>query len=384
MNGAKVYNIHIVYTERRGGSMSTAITDFDQSKKEAFAGRMMGILNDGFLGVMISVGHRVGLFDKMAELPPSTSQEIADAAGLQERYVRECLGALVTGKIVDYDPNAKTYVLPKEHVPSITRGGGAENLAAFIQFLPHVGKVEDQIVDCFRNGGGVPYSEYTGFSEVMHQATAPLFDASLMNEILPLVPELTASLEKGVDVLEVGCGSGHALVLLAKNFPNSRFVGYDLLDESVAMGKAAAQEAGLQNVSIEKQDVAAMTHEAQFDVVVAFDMVHDQAKPDVLLSGIARALKPGGTYLMSDVKASTFLENNLDHPLGPFFYSISCMHCMPVSLAYDGMGLGAVWGEEKASEMIREAGLELLDIKQTETDPLNNFYIARRPLSVGG
>ena len=319
----------------------------------------------------------------MAELPPSTSQEIADAAGLQERYVRECLGALVTGKIVDYEPEAKTYVLPKEHASSITRAGGAENLAAFIQLLPYVGKVEDQIVDCFRNGGGVPYSEYTGFSEVMHQATAPLFDASLMNEILPLVPELSASLEKGVDVLEVGCGSGHALVLLAKNFANSRFVGYDLLEESIAMGKAAAQEAGLQNVSFEKQDVATMTHEGQFDIVVAFDMVHDQARPDVLLSGIARALKPGGTYLMADVKASTFLENNLDHPLGPFFYGVSCMHCMPVSLAYDGMGLGAVWGEEKASEMIQEAGLELLDIKQTDTDPLNNFYIARRPVSAG-
>lgn len=364
--------------------MSTAITDFDQSKKEAFAGRMMGILNDGFLGVMISVGHRVGLFDKMAELPPSTSQEIADAAGLQERYVRECLGALVTGKIVDYEPKARTYVLPKEHAPSVTRAGGAENIASFVRALPYMAKVEDQIVDCFRNGGGVPYSEYKGFSELVHQGTAPLFDASLIKKVLPLVPELTASLKRGVDVLEVGCGSGHALMLLAKNFPNSRFVGYDLLDESIAMAKAAAQEAGLQNASFEKRDVATMTHEGQFDVVAAFDMVHDLPRPDVVLSAIARALKPGGTYIMSDVKASTFLENNLDHPLGPFFYSISCMHCMPVSLAYDGMGLGAVWGEEKASEMIREAGLELLDIKQTETDPLNNFYIARRPLSVGG
>ena len=213
----------------------------------------------------------------------------------------------------------------------------------------------------------------------MHEASAPLFDASLIKEVLPLAPELTGLLEKGGDVRKVGCGSGHALTLLAKHFPNSRFVGYDLLDESIAMGKARVQEEGLENVSFEKKDVTTMTHEGHFNVVTAFDTVHDQARPDVLLAGIARALKPGGTYLMSDVKASTFLENNLDHPLGPFFYSASCMHCMTVSLAQGGMGLGAVWGEEKATEMIEEAGMELVEIKQTETDPLNNVYIARKP-----
>ena len=96
-------------------------------------------------------------------------------------------------------------------------------------------------------------------------------------------------------------------------------------------------------------------------------------------TGIARALKPGAIFLMADVKASTYLENNLDHPIGPFIYAVSCMHCMPVSLAQGGMGLGAAWGEEKTKEMIEEAGMELVEIKQTETDPLDNFYIARKP-----
>jgi 2-polyprenyl-3-methyl-5-hydroxy-6-metoxy-1,4-benzoquinol methylase len=122
-----------------------------------------------------------------------------------------------------------------------------------------------------------------------------------------------------------------------------------------------------------------MAHEATFDLVTAFDTVHDQAHPDVLMAGIAVALKPGGIYLMADVKASTHLENNLEHPIGTFGYTVSCMHCMTVSLARDGMGLGAMWGEETAKEMIKAAGMELLDIRQTEGDPLNNFYIARRP-----
>ncbi|MFQ5412450.1 MAG: class I SAM-dependent methyltransferase, partial [Phycisphaerae bacterium] len=212
-----------------------------------------------------------------------------------------------------------------------------------------------------------------------HEASAPMFDASLMEAVLPMVPGLTASMKKGIDVLEVGCGSGHALMLMAGQFPESRFMGYDLLEDSIAMGKAHAKKADLQNVSFEKKDVTTMTHEGQFDVVTAFDTVHDQARPNVLLSGIARALKPGGTFLMADVKASTRLENNLDHPLGPFLYSISCMHCMTVSLADNGAGLGAMWGEKKAREMIEEAGMELVDIKQAPNDPINNFYIARKP-----
>ncbi|MFQ5410935.1 MAG: class I SAM-dependent methyltransferase [Phycisphaerae bacterium] len=358
---------------------SNQAVELDSSKKEAFTERMTGILNDGFLGLMISVGHRTGLFDTMADLSPSTSAEIASAAGLQERYVRECLGALVTGKIVDYDPKPRTYALPKEHAASLTRRAGADNLAAFVRFMPLVSKVEDRIVDCFRKGGGVPYSEYDGFSEAMHEASSPMFDASLMEEVLPMVPELTASLKKGIDVLEVGCGSGHALMLMAMKFPESRFVGYDLLEDSVAMGKAHAKEAGIENVSFEKKDVTTMTHEGQFHVVTAFDTVHDQARPDVLLSGIARALKQAGTFLMADVKASTRLENNLDHPIAPFLYSISCMHCMTVSLAQNGAGLGAMWGEEKAREMIEEAGMKLVDIKQAPNDPFNNFYIARKP-----
>ena len=293
--------------------MTTKVTGFDQDKKDAFAGRMMGILNDGMLAVMISVGHRTGLFDAMATLPAATSHEIAERAGLQERYVRECLGALVTGQIVTYDPGTRAYRLPREHAPLLTRAGGAENIATFVRFLPHVAKVEDQIVECFRQGGGVPYSEYTGFSEAMHEASSPMFDGALLDEVLPLVPELRGKLEEGSEVLEVGCGSGHALMLLARHFANSRFVGYDLIEDSVAMGVAKAEAEGLENVSFEKRDVTTMTHDGHFDVVTAFDTVHDQAKPDVLLAGIARALKPGGIYLMSDVKASTFLENNLEH-----------------------------------------------------------------------
>lgn len=353
--------------------------EYDRSKQEAFAGRMLGVLNDGMLGVMVSVGHRTGLFDTMAGLAPSTSNAIASKAGLQERYVREWLGAMVVGKIVQYDAAARTYVLPREHAASLTRAAGKDNLASFIRFIPWVGKVEDDVVDCFRKGGGVPYSAYEGFSELLEEATGPMFDGSLLDVVLPMVPDLKAALSAGIDVLEVGCGTGHALNLMATHFPRSQFVGYDLVDENVALATANAKSAGLTNAAFEVKDVVEMTHAARFDLVMAFDTIHDQAKPDALLSSIARALRSGGSFLMSDVRASTHLENNLDHPLGPFGYSISCMHCLTVSLAYGGMGLGAMWGEEKAREMIEAAGLRILDVQQVDGDPINNFYIAQMP-----
>lgn len=351
----------------------------DEEKKEKFAGRMIGVLNDASLALMVSLGHRTGLFDTMETLAPSTSEAIAESAGLNERYVREWLGAMATAKVVEYDAKARTYVLPKEHAASLTRSSGAANLAPWLRFVPFVARVEDQVVDCFRRGGGVPYAEYVGFSEAMHEASAPMFEAVLMGEVLPMTPDISRKLQSGIDVLEVGCGTGHALMLMAKQFPESRFTGYDLLESNIAQGQERAAAGGIGNATFELKDVVTMTHEGSFDLVTAFDTVHDQAQPDVLLSGITRALKPGGTFLMSDVKASTHLENNLDHPIGTFGYAVSCMHCMTVSLARDGMGLGAMWGEEKAKEMIEAAGMELTEVRQAEGDPLNNFYIARRP-----
>ncbi len=140
---------------------------FDQTKAEAFAERMLDILNSGALSVMISIGHRTELFDTMAELPPSTSQQIADAAGLNERYVREWLGAMVTGRLVDYNSIDKTYTLPTEYAAFLTRAAASDNIAPFAQFIPVLASVEHRIIDCFYKGGGVPYSEFKRFHAVM-------------------------------------------------------------------------------------------------------------------------------------------------------------------------------------------------------------------------
>jgi len=348
----------------------------ERPTNDAFADRMIDLLNDGALTLMVSIGHRTGLFDAMAELAPATSGEIAAAARLNERYVREWLGAMVSGDIVHYYPEAATYHLPPEHAAALTRNATPNNVAVFAQYISLLGQVEDRVVECFRRGGGVPYSAYPRFHEVMAEDSGQTVVAALIDDILPLVPGLVEALTDGIDVLDVGCGRARALLLLARTFPNSRFTGYDLSSEAIDEARAEARALGLANVRLAVRDVTELGEAAAYDLITAFDAVHDQARPDALLRGIAAALRPGGTFLMQDIQASSHLHNNVDHPIGPFLYTISCMHCMTVSLAAEGVGLGAVWGEEKAVEMVRDAGFRHIAVHRLPHDFQNNYYVA--------
>jgi SAM-dependent methyltransferase len=352
--------------------------DLDQARAEEFAERMVGVLNEGAIGLMTSIGHRTGLFDAMAGLPPSTSDQIADAAGLNERYVREWLGAMIVGGIVEHDPEEGTYQLPREHAAFLTRSASPDNIAAFAQYIPLLGSVEDGIVESFRHGGGVPYSAFPRFHEVMAEDSGQTVLPALKDHILPLVPALVERLEKGIDVLDVGCGSGRALNLMARTFPNSRFVGYDLSEEAIARARVEAQEHGTTNARFEVKDAATLDEEARYDLITTFDAVHDQADPAAVLKGIAEALREDGVYLMQDIGGSSHHHNNLEHPIGPFLYTISCMHCMTVSLAQGGAGLGAMWGEEKAKQMLEEAGFKEVEIEQLPHDFQNYYYIATK------
>lgn len=258
----------------------------DQTKAEAFAQRMLDVLNGGAIALMTSIGHRTGLFDTLATLPPSTSQQIADAAGLNERYVREWLGAMVTGRIVNYDAIANLYSLPPEHAAFLTRAASPNNIAVAAQFIPLLSTVENQAIECFHNGGGIPYSAYQRFHQVMAEDSGQTVVAALEELILPLIPGLTDALEQGIDVLDVGCGSGHALQAMAKQFPNSRFTGYDFSQEAISTAQSAAIEQGLANLQFHVKDAAKLDEVEQHDLICTFDAVHDQAKPDAMLRGI--------------------------------------------------------------------------------------------------
>jgi len=356
--------------------MATQTVDLE--KIGAFAGRMIGVINDASLALMTSIGHQVELFDVMASLPPATSERIAEAANLQERYVREWLGAMVTSGVVEYDPATRKFILPAEHAACLTRAAGSNNLAAPTQLIPLLAQVEERIVTCFREGGGVPYSAYPRFQRLMAEDSAVIHNAALIDAILTLVPGLPSRLEAGIDVADIGCGSGHAINVMARAFPNSRFTGYDFSEEGIQTARREARELGIANATFELRDVTALDVHDRFDLITAFDAIHDQAHPAQVLAGIARALRPDGVFLMVDIRASSNLEENIALPLAPMLYTASTLHCMTVSLALAGDGLGTMWGEQTARQMLADAGFTHVDVAEVDGDMFNNYFIATK------
>lgn len=352
------------------------VEQLNESKVQELGESLVGVANNAALALMISVGHKTWLFDIMATLPPSTSAAIALAAGLNERYVREWLGAMVTGRLVEYDPETREYWFPREHAALLTRAAQPNNMAPMMQFIGMMGAVEDRVVRCFHEGGGVSYCGFCGFHSVMAEESAQTVVAALEDHLLPLAPGLREELERGARVMDVGCGQARGIQKLARMFPRSSFLGIDFSADAIELARAAA--ADLPNVELQVADAATFRLPRTFDVIFAFDAIHDQARPDTVLSNIHASLKPGGLFFMQDIAASSHLEKNMDHPVGPYLYTVSCMHCMTVSLAHDGAGLGTVWGEELAVQMLREAGFAEVRVSKLPHDIINNYYIMRK------
>ena len=348
----------------------------DEAKVKAFTQRMVSHLTGASVALMMEVGRQAGLFETMAAMAPATSTAIAERAGLSERYVREWLGAMVCGGLVDYDPAARMYHLPPEHALLLS-GRTSRNLTSLATFFPFLSRVIPDVVRAFREGGGVPYSAYQpDFTGLMDGRSRPRYQEFLFSKYLGSVEGLTTRLEAGIRVADIGCGTGFSINLMAQGFPRSSFVGYDFSDTALARAREEAREMGVGNVTFVAQDVAKLPADAQFDLITAFDAIHDQVDPAGVLRRIREALAPGGVFLMLDVHASSHLEENLTLPMAAFVYTVSTMHCMTVSLAHGGTGLGTAWGIQVATRMLQEAGFT--DIRLVErVDPMNTLYIAR-------
>lgn len=358
-------------------ALSTAATAFDAAA-EAFAESVAAMLDAGAASVMMALGHRLHLFDALATLPPSSSERIAREARLHERYVREWLAAMTTAGVVRHDPATRTYALPAEHAACLTRDAALGNLALYGQHVAMMGTVLDRVERCFREGGGMRYDEYPRFHEIMAEDSAQTVVAALFEHLLPLAPDLLGRLDRGIDVLDAGCGRGAALRDLAARFPASRFVGYDLCADAIAHAREAAATEGLTNVRFEARDLTGFAERERFDLVTSFDAVHDQRDPQALLLGLHGALRAGGVYLMQDIGGSATLANNIDFPLATLLYGISCVHCTPVSLGQGGQGLGTMWGWETAERMLGEAGFSSVERHVLPHDPMNVWFVARK------
>jgi 2-polyprenyl-3-methyl-5-hydroxy-6-metoxy-1,4-benzoquinol methylase len=349
---------------------------FDQNKAKAFTKLMVRHLEGAAVMVMVEVGRRVGLFETLASLGPASSAEIATRGGLSERYVREWLGAMVCGGLVEQDAVAGTYHLPPEHAAGLT-GDHTRNFATVAEMFPLLMRVIPNVAEAFRTGAGVPYSAYQpDFTGVMDRRSRPRYEEMLLSKYLTLPEGLMARLEAGIRVADVGCGTGHCIGLMAARFPKSTFVGYDFSELAIAQAQATAAARNLTNATFLVQDVARLEASQPFDLMTAFDAIHDQADPAGVLRRIRSLLAPGGMFVMLDVCASSRLAENIGVPMAPFLYTVSTMHCMSVSLAGGGPGLGAAWGHQVATRMLEEAGFKEVRLFE-RVDPINSLYVAR-------
>jgi SAM-dependent methyltransferase len=338
-----------------------------------FAARLLDLYTGAALTQLIDVGHRTGLFEAAAA-GPATSAELAARAGLEERYVREWLGGMTTGRIVSHDPASGRYTLPAEHARLLT-GPGASNLAPMSQWLGYLTRHVPGVADCFRQGGGVPYAAYRpDLTELMDGMWRRIYDEHLVDGFIGRVPGLRARLEAGIEVADAGCGSGHAVNLMAQAFPRSRLTGWDIGEEAVSRGAAEAHAMGLGNARFELRDIRRLPRDQRFDLVTAFDSIHDQVAPATVLQEIHEVLAPDGLFLMVDFRFRSRVEDNLDNPFAPLYYTISTLHCLTVSLAHGGTGLGTVWGEEVARRMLAEAGFRGIEILDSPR-PQNCIYV---------
>lgn len=350
----------------------------DEAAVDEFAGRIFELYTNGMLTFMIDLGHRTGLFDAAAE-GPATSEELAARAGMHERYVREWLAALVTGGIVDYDPATCTYTLPPVHAACLS-GGVATDLSSLARINTLLGNHLHQVAAAFREGGGVPYSEFRPeLTDVLDAASRVTYGNLLVDAWLPVAPGLVDRLAAGARVADIGCGTGYAVIVMARAFPASTFTGYDLAEDAIDRARAEAASLGLENARFEVCDAPTLTVDEPFEVVFTFDAIHDQVDPVGALRRIHAALVPGGSYVMVEPATSSNLEDNIANPIAPWIYGISTLHCMTVSLAGGGAGFGTAWGEQRARRLLAEIGFGDVTTHEAPGDPFDTIYVASRP-----
>ena len=338
----------------------------------SFGARMLDLLTGHALTMMINIGYRTGLFEAAAQ-GPATSAELAARAGLAERYVREWLGAMTTGAIMEYEPATGRYTLPAEHAELLT-GERAANIGPSARMLGSLDALLPAVAAGFRSGAGVDYADYAAASEGrMGGSWRYVYDEQLVDGFVAAVPGLAERLQAGVRVLDLGCGTGHAIAVLAAAFPASTYVGVDIAPEAVAAARAEDADA-----EFVVGDAAGPLPGGPYDVVFAFDAIHDQQEPATVLGRIRDALAPGGVFVMIDTKFASAVEDNVGNPFAPMAYAISTMFCVPSTLARGDTALGAVWGTELSGQMLADAGFTQVTVLDSPR-PQNCVYVCRTP-----
>lgn len=344
----------------------------DRPKIDAFMDHFVELASGATTIGLLAVADRSGLNRYMSDGEARTVDEIAAGSGLDGRYVREILSGLSAAGVYDYDPNSECFSLAPEHALFVADESSPYFMGGWFDMIPALYQQIDALADAARSGGGVGFDRFgAGMIQGIARGNEPSQRILLASRWLPGVPGLVERLESGIQVADVGCGSGGAALTMARAFPQSDFVGFDVAES--AMEAASAEAKGIANLHFEKCPLEEIPTDPGFDLITSFDVIHDLADPLAGMRQIRRALKPGGVFLMMEPAASSNLEDNLT-PRGALLYGVSAMHCMTQSLAIGGQGVGTVWGRQVIEKTARDAGFDSVERLEKVSNKFSDFF----------
>ncbi|HXX14972.1 MAG TPA: class I SAM-dependent methyltransferase [Candidatus Eremiobacteraceae bacterium] len=285
--------------------MATPQRAIDQAKQEAFVHKVFGDTSATMTTLLASIGDRLGLFKDLAANGPGTSTEIGGRTGTNERYMREWLGGMTAAGYVEYDAPSSCFSLPAEHAAALVAEGGPFFFGGAYQMIPALVAVFDQVIEAFRQGGGVRQGSYpSAVWDGIERFSAGWFNNLLLQQWIPAMPAVQSKLQSGARVADVGCGRGGALIKLAQAFPACRYFGYDIYGPAVDEATDRAKAAGVQHLVTFQQVDVANGLPGEYEVITTFDVVHDAVDPLGFLKALRRALAADGVYVCLDTNCS--------------------------------------------------------------------------------
>src|SRR5689334_22882648 len=348
----------------------------DDAKLHQFMGQMLSDLGGAASVALVRIGDALGLYKTLHERGPMAVTELAAAAGVNQRYLREWLSHQAASNYLSYDPATQKFALPPEQAMVFAIEDSPVYMMGAFDLMTWMTESKDQVQAVFPTGGGVPWSDHTScFFCAVARFFRPGYHNHLVQQWLPALDGVIEKLERGAKVADVGCGHGWSTVLMAKAFPKSTFIGFDFHPSSIKDAEAHAKAHGVSANTRFEVGLAKDYPGKDFDLVTCFDCLHDMGDPAGASAHIRNSLKSDGTWMIVEPMAGDALEQNLN-PVGRLFYAGSTMICLPTSLSQEvGAGLGAQAGEKKLREVVTSAGFK--SVRRATETPFNMILEAR-------
>ena len=348
----------------------------DETRAEALSERIFTETVGGMGLLAVYLGHRLGLFKELANNGTVTVSQLAKRTQLSERYVREWLLAVATSGYVEADANGERFTLPEEHAAVLADENSPFFLGAFPGILHGLAMAMEPLLEAFKSEGGVPYEDYGEyFRESVSLSNRPMYQHDYAQKWIPAMPEIEDKLIQGARVADIGCGVGWSCIFLAKHFKKAIIDGFDLDEESIAEARHFAEQYGVSDrVQFHVCAIEELELTAPYDLVTAFECLHDLPYPVISLRRMREMASPGGTVFIADEAAGEGFSDNNDHPLGRFFYNVSVLHCLPQAMVFpDAVGTGTAISESTVRNYAHEAGFSSVKVIDIE-NPFFRFY----------